>query len=76
MVNRKAYLGPLPRHEITIPFKGGVVTGHYVVQGEVITVTDASGHSKTTQVGQGQTESLARMILAEIANQHSRPGNA
>ena len=70
MVNRKG--SPGVRHEITIPFNGGVVTGHYVVQGEAITVTDASGHSKTTQVGQTPAESLARVILAEIVTQHSR----
>ena len=72
MANRKSSVGPPVRHEITIPFKGGVVTGYYVVQGEVITVSDASGHSKTTQVGHTPAESLARVMLAEIATQYRR----
>jgi len=56
------------RHEITIPFKGGVVVGYYTLQGDVITVTDASGHSKTIQAGQTPTEMLAKMLLRELAN--------
>jgi hypothetical protein len=68
MVKRRTRLGPPVRYEVTIPFNGGVVTGHYTLQGNIITVTDASGHSKTMQSNETPIETLAKMLLRELVN--------
>ena len=72
MAKRKTSFGsPVPQ-EITIAFKGGVTTGHFIIAGDTITVTDASGHSTTTRVEQTPTESLAKVLLADLVAKHSK----
>jgi hypothetical protein len=54
---------PVP---IEIETDGRRVTGTYVVEAGMITVSSASG-SKTTHVGNTPTEVLARLLLSELA---------
>jgi hypothetical protein len=57
---------------ITIEVNGQSVNGRYTVRGGMITVSTIHG-SKTTQVGNMNTEALAKMLLRELVEEGKGP---
>jgi hypothetical protein len=51
---------------IIICFRGGRVSGHYVQDGETLTVTSRSGHQKTSEIGPKDPEILAKTLLTQL----------
>jgi hypothetical protein len=60
---------PFGLTKLSITLKDGrVVDGHYGVHERMVTVMTARG-SKTTQLGGSSAESLARIMLRELADE-------
>jgi len=61
---------PERRYEVSIQRDGRTISGHYTLQDGMIKVTGPTGHSKTTQESGTSNDVLAKVILAEIVQQH------
>ncbi len=64
-IARKTKLISWESIKVTLP-NGRSVTGSFSVSGDTVTVTTPKGQ-KTTQIGNGHAEALARMMLQELA---------
>ena len=54
---------------VIISYEGRSVTGTYGISGKIITVVTAKGGSKTAQLGESPAETLAKMMLKELAQE-------
>jgi len=56
--------------EVSVEVEGETITAHYTVDRGLVKVSWGMG-SKTTQVGSSEPESIARLLLRELAQEAS-----
>ena len=63
-----------PSRPVEIEDRGKTYTGHYVVDGGVVTVSVPLVGQKSTQVGGASPETVARWLLRELVSERKENG--